>query len=65
MILAFDVRVERESQELADKEGVKIFTADIIYHLFDSFLKHRAVQSNTCAMCVCVCVFVCVCGDGM
>ena len=43
MILAFDVRVEREAQELADSLGVKIFPADIIYHLFDNFLKHRAV----------------------
>lgn len=36
-MLAFDVKVERDAQELADKEGVKIFTADIIYHLFDKF----------------------------
>ena len=34
-ILAFDVKVEREAQEMADREGVKIFQADIIYHLFD------------------------------
>eukprot|EP00794_Sanderia_malayensis_P007046 gene7046-7837_t len=37
VILAFDVKVEREAQDLADKEGIKIFTADIIYHLFDKF----------------------------
>jgi len=37
VILAFDVKVEREAQEFADKEGVKIFTAEIIYHLFDQF----------------------------
>lgn len=41
VILAFDVKVEREAQELADSTGVKIFTADIIYHLFDSFMQHR------------------------
>lgn len=41
MILAFDVKVEREAQELADSLGVMIFTADIIYHLQDKFLKHR------------------------
>ena len=35
VILAFDVKVEREAQEMADREGVKIFQADIIYHLFD------------------------------
>lgn len=36
-ILAFDVPVEKEARELADDTGVKIFTADIIYHLFDQF----------------------------
>ena len=44
VILAFDVRVEREAQEMADNLSVKIFSADIIYHLFDSFLKHREVS---------------------
>ncbi|GFN74730.1 eukaryotic translation initiation factor 5b-like, partial [Plakobranchus ocellatus] len=41
VILAFDVKVEREAQELADNLGVRIFTADIIYHLFDAFIKYR------------------------
>ncbi|KAL3513864.1 hypothetical protein ACH5RR_026581 [Cinchona calisaya] len=36
-ILAFDVRVTPEARELADELGVKIFCADIIYHLFDQF----------------------------
>ena len=36
-VLAFDVPVNREAQELADQVGVKVFTADIIYHLFDQF----------------------------
>ena len=40
-ILAFDVKVEREAQELADREGVRIFTAEIIYHLFDQFMAYR------------------------
>ena len=47
VILAFDVRVERDAQEMADSLGVKIFSADIIYHLFDAFLKHRQV----CPLC--------------
>jgi translation initiation factor 5B len=34
-ILAFDVRVTAEAKDLAEKMGVRIFTADIIYHLFD------------------------------
>ena len=36
-ILAFDVKVTPEARELADETGVKIFIADIIYHLFDQF----------------------------
>ncbi|VDP30834.1 unnamed protein product, partial [Heligmosomoides polygyrus] len=40
-ILAFDVKVEREAQIFADHEKVKIFQADIIYHLEDNFLKYR------------------------
>eukprot|EP00906_Rhabdomonas_costata_P002094 RCo003302 len=37
VILAFDVQVSRDILEFADKEGVRIFQADIIYHLFDMF----------------------------
>lgn len=40
-ILAFDVKVEKDAQELADSVGVKIFQADIIYHLFDKFTAYR------------------------
>ena len=36
-LLAFDVPVTREAREMAESLGVKIFTADIIYHLFDQF----------------------------
>ena len=41
VILAFDVKVEREAQEMADTQGIRVFTADIIYHLFDAFTKYR------------------------
>lgn len=40
-ILAFDVKIEKEAQEMADSLGVKIFQADIIYHLFDKFMAYR------------------------
>ncbi|XP_017137629.1 eukaryotic translation initiation factor 5B [Drosophila miranda] len=40
-ILAFDVKVEREAHEMAESLGVKIFQADIIYHLFDKFTAYR------------------------
>ncbi|KNA24578.1 hypothetical protein SOVF_014450 [Spinacia oleracea] len=36
-ILAFDVKVTPEAKEYADDAGVQIFSADIIYHLFDQF----------------------------
>lgn len=36
-ILAFDVKVTPEARDLAEELGVKIFMADIIYHLFDQF----------------------------
>ncbi|XP_026984623.1 eukaryotic translation initiation factor 5B isoform X2 [Sagmatias obliquidens] len=41
VILAFDVRIERDAQEMADGLGVRIFSAEIIYHLFDAFTKYR------------------------
>ena len=37
VVLAFDVPVTKEAREMAEELNVKIFTADIIYHLFDQF----------------------------
>ncbi len=42
VMLCFDVKVDKEAQAYADENGIKIFTADIIYHLFDDFTKHMA-----------------------
>ena len=39
-ILAFDVKVDKEIGEMAEEMHVKIFKADIIYHLFDQFTAH-------------------------
>jgi translation initiation factor 5B len=36
-ILAFDVKIDSEAAQLAEELHVRIFTADIIYHLFDQF----------------------------
>jgi translation initiation factor 5B len=36
-ILAFDVHINKDAQEYADKNGVTILTADIIYHLKDKY----------------------------
>ncbi|KAF7944888.1 uncharacterized protein EAE97_005521 [Botrytis byssoidea] len=43
VMLCFDVKIDKEAQQYADDQGIKIFTADIIYHLFDSFTKHMQV----------------------
>jgi len=40
--LAFDVKVLQDAKDLAEQEGVKIFTANIIYHLFDHFTAYIA-----------------------
>ncbi|KAI9672528.1 MAG: hypothetical protein M1817_003294 [Caeruleum heppii] len=42
VMLCFDVKVDKDAQAYADEVGVKIFTANIIYHLFDDFTKHMA-----------------------
>lgn len=35
------MKIERDAQDMADNLGVKIFQADIIYHLFDKFTAYR------------------------
>lgn len=40
VMLCFDVKVDKDAYELAEQMGVKIFTAEIIYHLFDNFTAH-------------------------
>jgi translation initiation factor 5B len=42
VLLAFDVTVSKDAQEEAEKTGVTVFTANIIYHLFDRFKEHMA-----------------------
>ncbi|KAK6346853.1 hypothetical protein TWF696_006959 [Orbilia brochopaga] len=41
VMLCFDVKIDREAQAYADEVGVKLFTADIIYHLFDAFKAYQ------------------------
>jgi translation initiation factor IF-2 len=48
VILAFDVPVTREARELAESMGVRIFTADIIYHLFDQFTAYLKQVHTSC-----------------
>ncbi|KAK4918640.1 eukaryotic translation initiation factor 5B, partial [Elasticomyces elasticus] len=40
VMLCFDVKIDKDAAAYAEEVGVKIFTADIIYHLFDDFTKH-------------------------
>ncbi len=42
VILAFNVKVADDAAQHAERLGVKIFTAEIIYHLFDFMKKHLA-----------------------
>nr|ODN83863.1 translation initiation factor aIF-2 [Cryptococcus depauperatus CBS 7841] len=42
VILAFDVQIEKEAEDLAKKAGLRIFSAEIIYHLFDAFKAYMA-----------------------
>jgi translation initiation factor 5B len=41
-ILCFDVAVDKEAERLAEEMGVRLFKADIIYHLFDAFTAYHA-----------------------
>ncbi|KAH7102467.1 hypothetical protein BKA62DRAFT_637497 [Auriculariales sp. MPI-PUGE-AT-0066] len=41
-LLCFDVTVDRDIEKLAEDMGVKVFKADIIYHLFDAFTAYNA-----------------------
>eukprot|EP00672_Neobodo_designis_P015599 CAMPEP_0174828148 /NCGR_PEP_ID=MMETSP1114-20130205/1163_1 /TAXON_ID=312471 /ORGANISM="Neobodo designis, Strain CCAP 1951/1" /LENGTH=789 /DNA_ID=CAMNT_0016061859 /DNA_START=48 /DNA_END=2417 /DNA_ORIENTATION=+ len=40
VVLAFDVPISKEAADFAAKNGIPIFEARIIYHLFDSFTKY-------------------------
>ncbi|KNZ61054.1 uncharacterized protein VP01_1459g3 [Puccinia sorghi] len=42
VLLAFDVPIDKDAEKLAEESGVKIFKADIIYHLFDAFTAYNA-----------------------
>ena len=37
-ILAFDIKIHPDAKVFGEENGIKIFTADIIYHLFDSYV---------------------------
>jgi len=60
-ILAFDVKVEPAASELAAEMGIKIFTADIIYHLFDQFTAYMdTIKEEAKKAAADTCSFPCV-----
>ncbi|KAI0773627.1 hypothetical protein C8Q74DRAFT_1265687 [Fomes fomentarius] len=40
-ILCFDVTVDRDAERMAEEMGIRLFKADIIYHLFDAFTAYN------------------------
>lgn len=60
-ILAFDVKIDSEAQEMAEENNVRIFSADIIYHLFDQFSAFMAgINETRRAAAQAVAVYPCV-----
>ncbi|EPX74704.1 translation initiation factor IF2 [Schizosaccharomyces octosporus yFS286] len=41
LLLCFDVKVDHDAELLADQLGIKVFSANVIYHLFDAFTAHQ------------------------
>lgn len=41
-ILAFDVSIDAEARTMSDDLNVQVFSAEIIYHLFDQFTAHMS-----------------------
>lgn len=39
-MLVFDVKILAEAREFAEVNQIKVFEANIIYHLFDQFILH-------------------------
>ncbi|KAJ2507563.1 eukaryotic translation initiation factor 5B [Coemansia sp. RSA 2052] len=42
VMLCFDVKLDKDAENMANELGIKVFKADIIYHLFDAFTAHNA-----------------------
>lgn len=37
VVLSFDVKMDPDARKFAEKHQIRIFEANIIYHLFDQF----------------------------
>jgi translation initiation factor 5B len=61
-ILAFDVKIDADARTYAQETGVRIFTADIIYHLFDQFTSYMdGLMAQRREEAQGVAVFPCIC----
>ncbi|KAF2004617.1 hypothetical protein P154DRAFT_519118 [Amniculicola lignicola CBS 123094] len=61
VMLCFDVKVDKDAMAYANEIGVKIFEADIIYHLFDKFTAHmKALEEQRKEDSKMLAVFPCV-----
>lgn len=41
VMLCFDVKVDKEAEQYAQEQHIRIFNAEVIYHLFDSFTLYQ------------------------
>lgn len=41
VMLCFDVKIDKEAEQYANENNIKIFNAEIIYHLFDAFTAYQ------------------------
>lgn len=41
VMLCFDVKIDKEAEQYAAEQKIQIFSADIIYHLFDAFTAYQ------------------------
>ena len=41
VMLCFDVRIDKEAEQYADEQNIRIFNSNIIYHLFDEFTAYQ------------------------
>lgn len=46
VMLAFDVSVDRDAEQMAQEKGLKMFQSNIIYQLFDQFKAHMEEYKN-------------------
>lgn len=41
VMLCFDVKIDKDAEQYANEQNIKLFSADVIYHLFDDFTKYQ------------------------